>query len=217
MPGHPHCAAPGFTVVGLTGGIASGKSTVSNMLRDLGVAVIDADVVAREVVEPGTPGLEAVLDAFGAHLARPDGSLDRKALGAIVFADGEALEQLEAIVHPRIAARAAQLIAKARESGEPFVVYDAALLVEWGISDSFEPLVVVAVPAEVQIERITARDGLSVAEAQQRLDAQLPLEDKVAAADVVIDNAGSLEETRAQVEALVARLRAPDSDSKEAS
>jgi dephospho-CoA kinase len=199
---------PLFTVVGLTGGIASGKSTVSRMLADLDVAIVDADLLARQVVALGTPGLAQVAETFGHEMLLADGTLDRKALGSVVFGNPAQLVRLESILHPRITAAAAAAISAHREAGEPFVVYDAALLVEWGIAADFDPLVVVAVPAEVQVARIVARDGMSADEARLRLAVQLPLADKVAAADVVIDNAGSLDDTQTQVAALVARLRA---------
>jgi dephospho-CoA kinase len=196
----------GFRVVGLTGGIASGKSTVSGMLRDLSVRVIDADVIAREVVAPRTPGLAAIVDEFGDGVLDGDGDLNRKRLGALVFSDPLARARLEAIVHPLIAVRAAERIQEERDAGTPFVVYDAALLVEWGGRAMLDTLVVVAVAEDTQVERIVARDGLTEVEARQRIASQLPLSAKTAVADVVIDNSGSLEATRAQVVALVARL-----------
>ncbi len=198
----------GFRVVGLTGGIASGKSTVSGMLRELSVRVIDADVIAREVVAPGTPGLAAVVDEFGDGVLDGDGALHRKRLGALVFSDPSARARLEAIVHPLISVRAAERIQEERDAGALFVVYDAALLVEWGGRAMLDTLVVVAVAEEAQVERIVARDGLTVVEARQRIASQLPLSAKTAVADVVIDNSGSLEATRAQVVDLVARLGA---------
>ena len=186
--------------VGLTGGIACGKSTVAGFFAELGVPVIDADRVAREVVEPGTDGLAEVVRAFGAEILAPDGSLDRKKLGDRVFADEAARRTLNAITHPRIAAKSAEKIAAAAASGAPYVLYEAALLVENGIHRALDALVVVTVPPEVQLERPMTRDGIGEAAARARIAAQLPLAEKVAVADHVVDNRGSLEETRSATE-----------------
>ena len=159
-------------------------------------------------IRAGQLGLDAIVVAFGPDILTPAGSLDRKRLGAIVFADERARARLEAIVHPLIAARVGELIELARSDGEPFVVYDAALLVEWGMHSALDSLVVVSVPEQVQVDRIIARDGLTAVESRQRIAAQLPLRDKVAVADVVIDNSGTLNGTRVQVRSLVAALRA---------
>ncbi len=192
----PRMIAP---VVGLTGGIASGKSTVGRMFADLGVPLLDADDVAREVVEPGTEGLEHVLEAFGRDLRGPDGHLDRKRLGAKVFGDPEARKRLNAILHPRIAARSAQRLADLTRAGSPYVLYEAALLVENGLHRTLAKLIVVRAQRAAQLDRLIQRDGLSEGEAAQRIDSQLPLEDKIAVADFVIDNDGEREATRAQV------------------
>lgn len=186
-------------VIGLTGGIASGKSTVAAMLRELGAPLVDADELARRVVEPGTPGLAAVVEHFGAGVLDPDGQLDRKQLGARVFADPEARAALNAITHPRIAELSQREIARLAADGAPVVIYEAALIVENQLHRGLDRLIVVAVPEAVQLARLMQRDGVSEAEALARVRAQLPLADKVAVADHVIDNAGSLEETRAQV------------------
>lgn len=175
-------------IVGLTGGIASGKSTVAEVLRGLGVAIVDADVVAREVVAPGTPGLAAIVEAFGAEVLDAAGALDRKALGARVFGDAAARRTLEAITHPRIFARSMEQLAHVAGSGAPYGVYDAALLVENGSYKMLQALVVVAAPPELQRARLVARDGLTPEEADARIAAQLPLERKIAVADHVIWN-----------------------------
>lgn len=175
---------------GLTGGVASGKSAVAARFRERGMAVIDADALARQVVEPGTEGLAEVVTAFGADMLAPDGTLDRKALGALVFGDDVARNKLNAILHPRI--REATM-ARAREleaEGATLACYEAALLVENGLADAFRPLVVVAASSEVQRQRIIQRDGLDEAQAEARIAAQLPLADKVSVADYVIDNDG---------------------------
>lgn len=191
-----------FAIVGLTGGIASGKTTVSEMLADHGVRTIDADTIAREIVEPGEPALEEIRQQFGDRVVADNGSLDREALGEIVFDDEAARSKLEAITHPRIASRMMQKASDAREAGEPWVVYDAALIVENELHETLPALVVVAASRETQRERIMDRDGLSPEEADARLDAQMSLEDKIAAADYMVDNDGSLEATRQQVDRL---------------
>lgn len=195
-----------FAILGLTGGIASGKSTVAEMFRDRGVRVIDADVLAREVVQPGEPALEEIREEFGDRVLDDAGELDREELAAIVFDDEEARERLDAITHPRIARRMQRRAAAARRDGEPWVLYDAALIVENDLHDAFEALLVVAAGRETQIDRLRRRDGLDRREAERRIDAQLPLSEKVAAADWVVDNDGSLEATRAQVDRLYERI-----------
>lgn len=179
-------------VVGLTGGIASGKSTVARLFGALGVPVVDADVVARDVVAPGTDGLRAVVAAFGDGVLSADGMLDRPALGAIVFADGEARKRLEAITHPRIAIESGRRLAEAGASGAPYVLYEAALLVENGAYKMFPALIVVTAPDDVQRARIAARDGLDDAQAQARIAAQAPVAAKTAVADWVIENGRDL-------------------------
>jgi dephospho-CoA kinase len=185
---------------GLTGGIASGKSTVAARLRARGVPVIDADEVAREVVAAGTPGLQAVVEAFGASVLDRDGALDRKALGQVVFADGGARRRLNAILHPLIGQRTAERAAALESQGEPLACYEAALLVENGLAAMFRPLVVVACDEGVQLARLRARDGLSEEEARARIAAQKPLAEKVAVADHVIDTSGTLAEVSARTD-----------------
>lgn len=193
-------------LVGLTGGIACGKSTVSAMLAERGAIVVDADRVSRAVVEPGSPGLAAVIEAFGPEYRAADGSLKRAALGRLVFQDPSARQRLNAILHPRMATVTAERIAAALASAPPMVVYDAALLIEMGQADRFRPLVVVQVTPETQMQRLRARDGLTEAEARARIASQMPVAEKVAQADHVIDNGGSRAETQAQVDALFAQL-----------
>lgn len=189
-------------LVGLTGGIACGKSTVSGMFAALGAHVVDADQVARAVVEPGMPALAAIFETFGAGVRQPDGTLNRSALGQIVFHDATAREQLNRIVHPQMAQLTARRIADARSSQTPLVIYDAALLIEMGQAETFRPLVVVHVPVEVQRARLMTRDGLSAADADARMASQMPLADKLALADYTVDNQGSRDDTRMQVEQL---------------
>ena len=179
-----------LTLFGLTGGLASGKSTVAARLRERGVPVIDADRLAREVVAPGSEGLAAVVEAFGAEVLAEDGSLDRARVAELVFGDESRRKRLNALLHPRIGALTAERAAALAAAGERLACYEAALLVENGLADAFRPLVVVAVPEEVQIARAMARDGVSEDHARARLRAQVPLLAKVAVADFVIDNTG---------------------------
>ncbi|HET9841056.1 MAG TPA: dephospho-CoA kinase [Nocardioides sp.] len=194
--------------VGLTGGVASGKSTVSAMLRDLGAIVIDADVLAREVVARGTPGLEAVVTSFGPQVLADDGSLDRARLGAIVFADPSRRVALEAIIHPLVRARAAEI-----ESTAPpdvLVVHDIPLLVETGQAGAFDAVVVVDVPEGLQVERAVRDRGWSEDEARSRVRAQATPAERLAAATYVVDNSGTLEDLRQRVTEVfeeLARLR----------
>lgn len=195
-------------LIGLTGGIASGKSTVSALLRELGAQVLDADLIAREVVEPGTPGLAEVAARFPGVLT-PDGRLDRARLGERIFADPAERAALNAILHPRIGAAFLEKTQALREAGHGEAVYDAPLLIENRIHQAMDAVVLVWVPHEVQVARLMARDGLTRAQAEARLAAQLPLDDKRAFATHVVDNSGTREETRAQVERIWASLRAP--------
>ena len=205
-------------VFGLTGGLASGKSTVAARFRARGVPVIDADQIAREVVEPGSEGLARVVEAFGEGVLAPDGSLDRGRLADLVFAAPERRRVLNSILHPRIGARSAERIAALDAAGETLACYEAALLVENHLSDAFRPLVVVAVPPDVQLARAVARDGSTAEQAGARIAAQLPLATKIAAADYVIDNAGdpAAAERRADevLEAIRARAGAPSSSAR---
>lgn len=186
-------------LIGLTGGIACGKSTVSRMLAARGAIIVDADAVARHVVEPGTPGLAQVVATFGDGVLDADGRLDRKAMGARVFGDEVARKALEGILHPLIARESMTQLAAAGAAGAPMVVYDAPLLIEAGRGDLFRPLVVVSAPEAVQIERLRTRDGLDEPAARARIAAQMPVTEKAALADHVVDNGGTLEQTEAQV------------------
>lgn len=192
-----------FAVIGLTGGIASGKSTVSRMCRELGVPVVDADEIARFVVEPDQPAAAEIRAHFGDGVFADDGSLDREALGARVFADPDARARLNAITHPRIAMQMKARSDALREAGHPWIIYDAALLVENRAQDWLDGLIVVSVPRAVQLQRLLERDGGDEARAAARVDSQLPLADKVAVADWVVDNSHGLDHTQAQVRALV--------------
>lgn len=192
-------------IVGLTGGIGSGKSTVARLLARHGAVIIDSDAIAREVVAPGTPGLAEVVDAFGEGVLQPDGSLDRPGLGRIVFADTVALRKLEAITHPRIQAESARLIAAAEAAGAPLLVHDIPLLVENGLPETFEEVLVVEAPDEVRLERLAGR-GLPRDQALERMRAQATNEQRRAAATHVIDNSGSLPQLRARVDEVWAAL-----------
>jgi len=179
---------------GLTGGIASGKSTVAARFRRRGVPVVDADELAREVVAPGTDGLRAVVEAFGPGVLGPEGALDRPALARIVFADDTARRTLNAITHPLITRLSMERGAELASQGEALACYEAALIVENGVADAFRPLVVVSCPEDVQIARILGRDKASLEDARARMRAQKPLAEKVAVADFVVDTSSTLEE-----------------------
>jgi len=179
--------------VGLTGGIGSGKSTVSARLAELGAVILDADKAARVVVEPGTPGLAAVVDAFGPGVVAPDGSLDRAGLASIVFADEAALAKLNAITHPLIHARieSEEQAAIAAGGDDVVLVHDVALLAEWGRAKEFDLVIVVDVPTETQLSRLTAERGMSEDQARARIAAQAARDQRLAVADIVIDNSGT--------------------------
>lgn len=185
--------------IGLTGGIASGKSTVADMFAALGVPVIDTDVIAREIVAPGEPALEEIVAAFGADLLGPDGSLDRRALRARVFADPADRHRLEGILHPRIRNRTLELAAAA---GGPYQVIVVPLLVESGFDRQVDEVVVVDCPEAEQRRRLMTRDGETAQQVGRMLAAQVGRAARIAAADTVIDNSGDLSATRAQVQAL---------------
>ena len=189
--------------VGLTGGVGSGKSTVSARLAEHGAVVIDADAIAREVVEPGTPGLAAVVERFGPGVLTPEGALDRPGLAGIVFADEQARQDLNGIVHPLVGARTAELMAQAAD--DAIVVYDVPLLVEGGMASGFDVVVVVLADEPTRLHRLAQR-GMPEADARARMAAQATDEQRRAVADEVIDNSGSLADLRAQVDALWGRL-----------
>jgi dephospho-CoA kinase len=195
-------------IVGLTGGIASGKSTVGRIFRELGVHVVDADVVAREVVAKGSEGLAEVVRALGEDVLAADGSLDRKKVGAIVFADAEKRKRLEAVTHPRIGARSMEELGRLAARGDAYGIYEAALLVESGSHRMMQALVVVAAQEETQVRRVMARDGLGEDEARARIAAQLPLAEKIAVADHVIWNDADESALRARTVEVHAALTA---------
>lgn len=195
-------------VFGLTGGIGTGKSSVASLLRERGVPVVDADELAREAVLPGSPGLAQVLAAFGAALLEPDGSLARKRLAALVFADPDARKRLNSIIHPLVRQLSQHRFAALEQQGVTLAAYDVPLLFEVGLDQLLKPSVVVSASGEQQLRRLMLRDGLTEAEARARIAAQLPLADKCARADIVLDNDGPPSALPAQVDALVARLRA---------
>ncbi|MFB9962294.1 dephospho-CoA kinase [Sinosporangium siamense] len=186
--------------VGLTGGIGSGKSEVSRRLSARGAVVIDADKIAREVVEPGTPGLSAVVAEFGPEILREDGSLNREKLGSIVFADQSRLKALNAIVHPLVGTRAAELQQAA--PADAIVVYDVPLLVENNLASMYDLVVVVDAADETRVERLMKHRNMPEPDARARLAAQAPRETRLAAADLVIDNEGPLEDLDPKVDTL---------------
>lgn len=190
--------------IGLTGGVASGKSTVAGMLTELGAVVIDADAIAREVVAAGTPGLAAVVAEFGEELLAEDGELDRPAMGRLVFHDEAARRRLEAIVHPLVFERYAEQEAAAPEGA--LVVHDIPLLVESGRAQEFDAVVVVDVPRELQVERMLRDRGWTLVDAEARIAAQATREQRLDVATHVIDNTGTLEELRARVAEVHAAL-----------
>jgi dephospho-CoA kinase len=196
--------------VGLTGGIGSGKSTVSARLAELGAVVLDADKAARAVVEPGTPGLAAITAAFGAGVLGADGSLDRARLAGIVFNDEAALGRLNAITHPLIREwiAAAEEAAIQAEGDDVVLVHDVALLAEWGRAKEFDLVIVVDVPAETQLERLTGPRGMAEEQARARMAAQATREERLAVADIVIDNSGSRENLDRRVDEVWGELQA---------
>jgi dephospho-CoA kinase len=183
--------------IGLTGGIGSGKSTVSALLAARGAVIVDADRIAREVVEPGTPGLAQIVDTFGDRVLAADGALDRPALAALVFADPEARRRLDGIVHPLVRARARELAAAAPT--DAVVVHDVPLLVETGQASSYDLVLVVAADTEARVARLVQR-GLTAEDARARMAAQASDEQRRAVADVVLDNSGTPEELARQVD-----------------
>ena len=199
--------------VGLSGGIGSGKSTVSELFRGLGAAVVDADAIVHELQAPGTPLLGEITAAFGQDILDANGALDRKALGAIVFGDAEARGRLGQLVHPRVADEMVRRTEEAARLGAPLIVLDIPLLFEGRAAGTgtsarmgYDTTVLVWVPRDVQLERTMTRDACSREEAQARIDAQMPLDDKRALADFVIDNSGERSHTREQVAQLYEKI-----------
>lgn len=189
-----------FLLAGLTGGIATGKSTVSAMFAHLGCRLIDADLLAREVVAPGQPAHAAIVAEFGREVLLPDGDLDRKRLGAVVFADAERRKRLEAITHPAIRQRQMRILSVLEEEEfEGVVIWDAALLIESGGAAGMDRVIVVFADEATELRRLMARDGVSEADALARIRSQMPVVDKAKRAHYVIDNSGSRADTEAQV------------------
>ncbi len=200
-------------VVALSGGIGSGKSTILSLLAELGATPIDADAIVHELQAPGTPMLEAMAEAFGDHIINEDGSLDREAVSAIVFRDAQARVRLGAIVHPPVIAEMMRQADEGRKNGDPLVVLDIPLLFEGAkrgtgaaVATQYDATILAWVPVETQIERTMQRDGCDRGEAERRIDAQLPIDEKREMADYVIDNSGSREDTAAQVRKLYEEL-----------
>lgn len=196
-------------LIGLTGGIASGKSVVAARLAEHGAVVVDADRIAREVVEPGTPALSRIAEEFGGEVIASDGSLDRQALGALIFASPEKREALNAITHPAVGIRSKELFrAAAAADPDAIVVYDVPLLVDAGRTDEFDLIVVVNASTETRIARMMQLRGMTRDEAMHRINSQATNTERLAIADVVIDSNGTLEQTREQADALWEKLSA---------
>lgn len=189
--------------VALTGGIASGKSTVADLFAARGAVLVDSDVLAREVVAPGTPGLAEIVARFGPEVLTRDGDLDRPALGAVIFGDEQARADLNAIIHPRVRARRAEIIASATA---PVVISVIPLLVETNAQAGFDKVIVVDLPVDEQRRRLMERNDLTADQAQARIDAQASREQRLAVADWVVDNSGSRDQLDAQVDRIWAEL-----------
>ncbi|GGE17556.1 dephospho-CoA kinase [Marinithermofilum abyssi] len=190
-------------IAGLTGGIATGKSTVSRMLQERGAAIVDADVIARQVVEPGTEGLRRIKERFGQEVLQPDGTLDRKALGAIVFRDPAARRELNRLLHPLIIDQMQEETRQAQRSNPARpVILDTPLLIEEKLTSLVEKVIVVYIPEALQLQRLMAREGMDEKEARRLIQSQIPIEEKKQFADVLIDNSGTLADTERQVDQL---------------
>lgn len=186
-------------LIGLTGNIASGKSTVARLLSERGATIIDADVLARRVVEPGMPAFDEIVRRWGPEVVAPDGSLDRDALRRLVFSHHDQLEELNAIVHPEVVVYRDRLVNEARQRGDRLVVLDIPLLFERGIVDQFDRIVLVDAPRPIRLERLMRERGLSETEAMDMMTAQMPAELKRARADYIIDNVGTVRELEERV------------------
>jgi len=195
-------------LVGLTGGIASGKSTVAKILERLGAAVINADALSREVVEPGKDAWKEIIDAFGAGVLQPDQSLDRQKLRTVIFNDSDGRKKLEAIIHPRVRALAEEKIREHAVAGYSIIVYEVPLLFEGNLHEWLRPVILVACDVDTQRARLQERDRLTQTEAQKHIDAQMSLTEKRRLADYVIENDGSLADLEQQVRAVVEKIQA---------
>jgi dephospho-CoA kinase len=189
-----------MNIIGLTGGIASGKSTVAKILAEFGAEIIDADQIAREIVAPGEDAWQAIIQHFGNDILLPDRTIDRRKLGDIVFGNDEKRATLDRITHPAILARIQARVLQAEQAGTKVVVLDIPLMIEVGWQYLVQSLWLVYVDRETQLSRLQSRDKLTLSQAQARLAAQMPLEEKRKYADVIIDNGGSLEETKQQIQ-----------------
>jgi dephospho-CoA kinase len=190
----------GIRVIGLTGGIATGKSTVARFFADRGIPVIDADQLARDAVLPGSPALDRIVSLFGREMLTHGGLLDRKRLGALIFSDVEKRRQLEGILHPEIRRLAEERISQAAEAGHQRLIYMAPLLIEAGATGRVDDLWVVTVRPEIQLERLMRRDGISREQAERLIGSQMPLSEKERCGSVVIDNSGTETQTRLVLE-----------------
>ena len=195
----------GIRVIGLTGGIATGKSTVARFFTERGIPVIDADQLARDAVLPESPALMKIISLFGSDVLKHEGLLDRKLLGTIIFSEPEKRRQLEEILHPEIRKRAEEQIAQAAANGHKRLIYMAPLLIEAGATDRVDDIWVVTVRPDVQLERLMRRDGISREQAQQLVESQMPLSEKERYGSVVIDNSGTEAETRIVLESVWAK------------
>jgi dephospho-CoA kinase len=195
-------------LVGLTGGIASGKSTVAKILERLGAAVINADALSREVVEPGKDAWKEIIDAFGAGVLQPDQTLDRQKLRTVIFNDSDGRKKLEAIIHPRVRALAEEKIREHAVAGYSIIVYEVPLLFEGNLHEWLRPVILVACDVDTQRARLQERDRLTQTEAQKHIDAQMSLEEKRRLADYVIENDSSLADLEQQVRAVVEKIQA---------
>jgi dephospho-CoA kinase len=194
-------------LVGLTGGIASGKSTVAEIIKRQGAAIINADVLAREVVEPDRQAWTEIVNTFGTAVLQPDRALDRQKLRAIIFDDPDARKKLESIIHPQVRALAEQRIREHAAAGYAVIVYEVPLLFEGNLQEWLRPVILVACDVDTQRNRLQSRDNLSAAQAQKHIDAQMSLEAKRRLADYVIENNGSLEDLERQVQAVLEKIK----------
>lgn len=195
-------------LVGLTGGIASGKSTVAKTLESLGAAIVNADTLSREVVEPAREAWKEIVAAFGPEVLQPDQSIDRQKLRTIIFNNPAARRKLESIIHPRVRALAEQRIREYTAAGYGVIVYEVPLLFEGNLHEWLRPVILVACDVDTQLQRLQQRDGLDQAQAQKHIDAQMSLAEKRRLADYVIENNGTLDELKRQVEAVLEEIKA---------